>query len=102
MDLLILLLYSLFCWTIFKVFKVPINKWTLTTALLGGVIFIVSIMLLMNYNHPYTSNSRTYFVSTPIITNVSSEVKSVNTETQSMVKKGDTLFTLDDAVLQAK
>ena len=102
MDLLILLLYSGFCWALFKIFKVPVNKWTLTTAVLGGIIFIVSIMLLMNYNHPYTSNSRTYFVTTPIITNVSSEVKTVNVDEQEYVHKGDTLFTLDDTVFRAK
>lgn len=102
MDLLILLLYSLFCWAIFKFFKVPVNKWTLTTAVLGGVSFIVTIMLLMNYNHPYTSNSRTYFVSTPIISNVSSQVKTVHVYEQSQVKKGDTLFTLDNTVFLSK
>jgi multidrug resistance efflux pump len=102
MDLLILLLYSLFCWIIFKVFKVPVNKWTLTTSFLGGIIFIVSIMLLMNYNHPYTSNARTYFVSTPIITNVSSQVESVQVIAQQKVKKGDTLFILDNTVFVSK
>lgn len=98
MDLLILLLYSLICWTIFKVFKVPVNKWTLTTAVLGGFIFIIAIVLLMNYNHPYTSNARSYFVSTPIITNVSSQVVSVHVEEQDKVKKGDTLFILDNTI----
>ena len=102
MDLLILLLYSLFCWTIFKVFKVPVNKWTLTTSFLGGIIFIISIMLLMNYNHPYTSNARTYFVTTPIISNVSSQVKSVHVEDQEIVEKGDTLFILDNTVFKSK
>lgn len=98
MDLLILLLYSLFCWIIFKVFKVPVNKWTLTTAVLGGFIFIIAIVLLMNYNHPYTSNARSYFVSTPIITNVSSQVVSVHVDEQDKVKKGDTLFILDNTI----
>lgn len=102
MDLLILLLYSLFCWTIFKVFKVPVNKWTLTTAVLGGILFIITIMLLMNYNHPFTSNSRTYFVTTPIITNVSSQVKSVHVDEQQYVEEGDTLFTLDDTVFRSR
>lgn len=102
MDLLILLLYSLFCWTIFKVFKVPINKWTLTTAVLGGVIFIVTMILLMNYNHPFSSNSRSYFVTTPIISNVSSKVVTVNVSEQEKVKKGDTLFTLDPTVYVSK
>lgn len=102
MDILILLLYSLFCYIIFKVFKVPVNKWTLTTAVLGGISFIVTMMLLMNYNHPYTSNARSYFVSTPIISNVSSKVVSVHVTEQSKVKKGDTLFILDNTVFLSK
>lgn len=102
MDLLILLLYTGLCWTIFKVFKVPVNKWTLTTAILGGVGFIVTITLLMNYNHPYTSNSRTYFVTTPIISNVSSQVKTVEVEDQQYVEKGDVLFTLDNTVFVSR
>jgi len=102
MELLILLLYSLFCWIIFKIFKVPVNKWTLTTAVLGGVVFIVTTVLLMNYNHPYTANARSYFVSTPIISNVSSQVKSVHVTEQSEVKKGDTLFVLDNTIFKSK
>lgn len=102
MDILILSVYSLFCWIIFKFFKVPVNQWTLTTAILGGVLFIVSIMLMMNYSHPYAPNSRVYFVTTPIISNVSSVVTRVNVQEQSDVKKGDTLFTLDSTVYVSK
>ena len=102
MDLLILLLYALFCWGIFKIFKIPVNKWTLTTSFLGGIIFIISIMLMMNYNHPYTSNARTYFVSTPVITNVSSQVKSVHVKAQERVNVGDTLFILDNTVFKSR
>lgn len=102
METLILATYSFFCWLIFKVFKVPVNKWTLTTAVLGGFFLIASVVIMMNYNHPYTSNARTYFVSTPIITNVNSEVTSVNVKEQEHVKKGDTLFTLDSTVFASR
>ncbi len=95
MDLLIILLYSLLCWTVFKVFKVPVNKWSLTTAFLGGLAIISTTLLLMNYNHPYTSNARTFFISTPIITNVTSTVIDVKVDLQQEVKEGDTLFVLD-------
>lgn len=95
-------IYSFFCWLVFKVFKVPVNKWTLTTAVLGGGVLIISVVLLMNYNHPYTSNARSYFVSTPIVTNVNSQVTSVKVKTQQHVKKGDTLFTLDSTVFVSR
>jgi multidrug resistance efflux pump len=37
MDLLIILTYVAFAWAIFKIFRIPVNQWTLATATLGGV-----------------------------------------------------------------
>ena len=39
---------------IFKIFRIPVNQWTLATATLGGVFIVAGLILLMNYNHPYT------------------------------------------------
>ena len=36
MDLLLLLLYAGFATAIFKIFKIPLNKYTVPTAILGG------------------------------------------------------------------
>ena len=38
MELLMLLTYAAICYAIFKVFKIPVNKWTLPTAILGGIV----------------------------------------------------------------
>lgn len=46
MDLLIILTYVAFAWAMFKIFKIPVNKWTIPTAALGG-IFIVSGLILL-------------------------------------------------------
>ena len=35
METLMLLTYAALCWAIFKIFKIPVNKWSLTTAVLG-------------------------------------------------------------------
>ena len=40
MDLLLLLLYAGLCVVIFKVFKIPLNKWTVPTAILGGIVML--------------------------------------------------------------
>lgn len=101
METLIMLTYSFFCWLVFKVFKVPVTKWTLTTAVLGGMALIAAIIVLMNYNHPYTTNARQYFVSTPMITNVSGVVDKVYVTEQMNVKEGDTLYTLDPTNMQS-
>lgn len=51
MDLLIILTYVAFAWAIFKIFRIPVNQWTLATATLGGVFIVAGLILLMNYNH---------------------------------------------------
>ena len=61
MELLLILTYSAICVAIFKIFNIPINKWTLPTAALGGIALIGFILLVMNYNHPFTKNARIYF-----------------------------------------
>ena len=40
MDLLIVLTYVALAWTVFKIFRIPVNQWTLATAALGGVFLV--------------------------------------------------------------
>ena len=58
MDVLLLLTYTAICVVVFKVFKIPLNKWSVPTAALGGAILIGTLILLMNYNHPYSNMAR--------------------------------------------
>ena len=95
MDLLLILTYTALCVFIFKVFKIPLNKWTVPTAALGGVVLIGALVLLMNYNHPYTNVAREYYVTTPIIPAVSGIVQSVEVEPNQLVEKGSVLFRID-------
>ena len=102
MDLLLILTYTAICVAIFKIFKIPLNKWSVPTAVLGGVFLIGSLILLMNYNHPYSEMSRQYFVSTPIVPNVTGQVIEVPVKGNEMLKKGDVLFKLDPAPFENK
>jgi hypothetical protein len=52
MELLLILTYSAICVAVFKIFRIPVNKWTLPTAVLGGIFLLGAILLVMNYNHP--------------------------------------------------
>jgi hypothetical protein len=36
MDLLLILTYTAICHAIFKILKIPVNKWTVPTAALGA------------------------------------------------------------------
>ncbi len=100
MDLLLILTYTAICIAIFKVFKIPLNKWTVPTAVLGGIVLIGSLILVMNYNHPYSEMSRQYFVTTPIVPNVSGQVIEVPVKGNEMLNKGDVLFRIDPVPFQ--
>jgi len=102
MDLIIILTYTAVCTVIFKVFKIPMNKWSVPTAALGGVLILGALLMLMNYNHPYAKYGKEIFVSIPIVPNVSGTVKTVDVIANEPVKKGDVLFTIDPRPFQAK
>ena len=38
MELLLIATYTALCWAIFKIFKIPVNKWSIPSAILGGVV----------------------------------------------------------------
>ena len=95
MELLLLLTYTSICVVIFKAFKLPLNKWTVPTAALGGAIIIGALVLVMNYNHPYTYMAREFFVTTPIVPGVTGIVTAVEVEPNKLVEKGTVLFRID-------
>jgi multidrug resistance efflux pump len=95
MEILMILTYAAICYAIFKIFRIPINKWTIPTAVLGGIILIALILLIMNYNHPYTRDARLYFTTTPILPVVQGEVTEVPVTPNVPLKRGDVLFQID-------
>ncbi|GIU22132.1 HlyD family secretion protein [Shewanella schlegeliana] len=101
MDLLLVLTYTAVCIAIFKIFKIPLTKWTVPTAILGGIFIVGALILLMNYNHPYTPFAKEYFVTTPINPAVRGVVVSVEVEPNTPIKKGDVLFRIDPTPFQA-
>jgi multidrug resistance efflux pump len=95
MELLLIAIYVAFCFVIFKLFRIPVNQWSLATAALGGIVGIVLLLLLMNYNHPFTANARIYFAVTPILPSVKGRVIEVPVATNVPLKEGDELFRID-------
>ena len=102
MELLLALIYVSFCYVIFKIFRIPVNQWSLATATLGGLVGIAAILLVMNYNHPFTKQARIYFVTTPIIPDVKGRVLEVPVTPNEPLKPGDVLFKIDPTVYQAE
>lgn len=95
MDLLLILIYAAVAVAVFKIFKIPVNGFSLLTAALGGIGLIGALLLGMNYNHPFTSEARFYFATTPIIPTVSGQVVEVPVKPNTPLKKGDVLFRID-------
>jgi multidrug resistance efflux pump len=95
MEILLIGIYVALCYVIFKLFRIPVNQWSLSTATLGGIFGIALILLFMNYNHPYTANARIYFAVTPILPGVKGKVIEVPVQPNVPLKQGDELFTVD-------
>lgn len=102
MDLLIILTYVALAWAIFKIFKIPVNKWTVPTAALGGVFIVSGLILLMNYNHPYTSLAQKAVITIPITPQVTGVVIKVTDKQNRRINKGEMLFEIDKTRFQAR
>jgi multidrug resistance efflux pump len=96
----LVIVYSLLMFIVFKVLKVPLNKWTGTTAVLGGVISIGFLLLMMGMYHPFTKEARIYTLTTPVLPTVKGRVIQVNVKTGDKVKAGDTLFHINPEPFQ--
>jgi multidrug resistance efflux pump len=100
MELLLILIYVSICIVIFKLFSIPVNQWSLSTAVLGGIFGITLLLLIMNYNHPFTTNARIYFPVTPILATVKGRVVEVPVQANTPLKEGDVLFRIDPKPFQ--
>lgn len=100
MDMLMYMTYAAIVFVAFKVFKIPVNKWSVTTAFLGGVVLCGGILLTMNYNHPATSQARFYFFTTPIMPQARGRVIDVPVQPNHPLKEGDILFEIDPRPFQ--
>lgn len=95
MAALLLLGYAGICVLLFKLLRVPAGRWTITTAALGGVVIVGGLLLAMNYNHPFTTEARLYYFTTPIVPEVKGRVVEVPVKPNTPLKKGDVLFKID-------
>lgn len=95
MELLLILLYASICIVVFKVFRIPVNQWSLSTAVLGGITGIALLLIAMAYNHPFSGNARLYFSVTPVYAGVRGRVVDVPVQSNFPLKAADVLFRID-------
>jgi len=88
--------YGLLCWLVFKKFRlVPINSYTVSTAIMIGAAFLGVMALLMFKFHPASSDGRLYTVTTPILPTVAGRVIDVPVQANAPLREGDILFQID-------
>ncbi|MEA2115976.1 MAG: biotin/lipoyl-binding protein [Thermodesulfobacteriota bacterium] len=102
METILLLTYFSLCWVIFKIFKIPVNKWSLTTVVLGAVVMMGTLLMGMAYYHPASTSARSYFVTTQIVSNVRGKVTEVLVKPNSPLQGGEILFKIDPTPFQAR
>ncbi len=102
MELILLTIYFGFCWAIIKIFKIPVNQWTITTVFLGAVVMLGTILMSMAYFHPSSKVARSYFISTDIVSNVRGKLIEIPVQTNVPLKKGDILFKIDPIPYQGQ
>ena len=97
MEILLTLTYVALCYFIFKLFRIPVNQWTLATAGLGGIFGLSLLFIRMAYNHQFSTNAHIYFTVTPVLPGVRGRVIKVPAEnnTNRHLEAGDVLFKID-------
>lgn len=94
-------LYALICWLVFKKFKlVPVNTYTIFTAILIGGAILGLLYVLLSIYHPASHDGRMYAPVVQIVPQVRGTVIEVPVEANKLVKKGEVLFRLDPTPYQ--
>jgi multidrug resistance efflux pump len=96
MDLLLILTYAAICYAIFKLFKIPVNAYTLLTAALGGVFLLGFLLLAMNYNHPFTEERDFSISRRRSFRRWADGWSRLPPSPGSISKRGDVLFRIED------
>ena len=98
---LILGTYGALCWLLFKKFRViPVNTYTVFTAIGIAVVFMGVFTLLLMMFHPASNNARTLAFTTPIVSQLRGIVVDVPVTPCQPLKKGAVLFRVDPAPYQ--
>jgi hypothetical protein len=68
MNLLIIAGYTAICISLFAILRIPLNKWTVPGASVGGIVLTFVLIQLLNYYHPYSGMSQQHVTVKPIST----------------------------------
>ena len=66
MELLIISTCSAIFIALFTLLRIPLNRWTVPTASIGGIIMVFALIQVLNYYHPYSGVSRQHLTATQL------------------------------------
>lgn len=93
---IIIAIYAGICWLLIKKFKlIPWNFKTQVVVYSLPIFGTIALILSLNYYCPISHDIRVFNRSVDVTSQVMGRVKKVYVKTNQEVKKGDTLFTLD-------
>ncbi len=96
-------IYGFLCWLVFKKFKlVPINDYTVVTAVFIPVVGVIFGWLFLNMHAPVAKDVRLTSPVTPIVSLVQGTVLEVPVKPNVPLKKGDVLLKIDDTLYRAR
>lgn len=58
MELYLISGYVALCIAIFAVLRIPLNRWTVPTASIGGAVLVFGFIQVLNFYHPYSGLSQ--------------------------------------------
>ena len=100
---LIAAVYGFLCWLIFKKLKlVPVNDYTVVTAIFIPVVSLIFGLIFLNMYAPVAKDVRLYAPLTPITCLVQGKVNAVPVTPNVPLKKGDVLFTIEDTTYRER
>lgn len=98
---LILGTYGVGCWLVLVKFRlVKINSYSIFTAILGGVVLLVAILMMLSICHPVSHDGRLYSSVTQIVPQVRGIVIEVPVAANTPLREGDVLFRIDPRPFQ--
>ena len=102
MITIMVLTYTAIAIVVFKIIRIPVTKWTVTTTAFVGAFLILWICVTMAFFHPFTPFGTIYFQTTPISAQVMGKVIKVFVKDNRHLKKGDPLFQIDPTPFKAQ
>lgn len=66
MEMFIISAYVAICIVLFTVFRVPLNRITVPSASITGLVLAFALIQMLNYYHPHSDTSRQYLTTRPL------------------------------------